>query len=52
MNALKTGGLANTKPKRSKKHTPVESSDEESDTDGEAGQDTSDTDTETDTDGE
>lgn len=54
MNALKTGGLAAAnKPKRSKRHTPVDSSDEdESDTDGEAGQDTSDTDTETDTDGE
>lgn len=52
MNALKTGGLAGAKPKRSRKHTPVESSDDESDTDGEVVQDTSETDTETDTDGE
>jgi translocation protein SEC63 len=52
MNALKTGGLAGAPPKRSRKHTPVESSDDESDTDGQAGEDTSETDTDTDTDGE
>lgn len=52
MNALKTGGLSGAPPKRSKKHTPADSSDDESDTDGEVGADTSETDTDTDTDGE
>lgn len=55
MNALKSGGLGGSgAPRRHIKKKPVveDSSDEESDTDGEAGDDTSDTDTNTDTDGE
>lgn len=52
MNALKSGGLSGAPPKRSRKHTPTDSSDDESDTEGEAGNDTSETDTDTDTDGE
>lgn len=48
MNALKTGGLAGAPPKRSKKHTPAESSEDESDTEGEVGEGTSETDTDTD----
>ncbi|KAL2038582.1 hypothetical protein N7G274_008630 [Stereocaulon virgatum] len=54
MNALKTGGVAGlaAPPKRTKKRAPVEeSSDEESDTEGEA-DDTSETDTDTDSEDE
>ncbi|KAL9031873.1 MAG: hypothetical protein Q9196_000128 [Gyalolechia fulgens] len=53
MNALKTGGLnGGTQPRRKKGVQEVESSDDESDTEGEAGSDTSETNTDTDTDGE
>ncbi|KAI4158431.1 MAG: hypothetical protein LQ342_007429 [Letrouitia transgressa] len=53
MNALKTGGLSGgTQPKRRKKQVEeVESSDDDSDTEGEVVDDTSDTNTDTDTDG-
>ena len=47
MNALKTGGLASPQPQRKKKKPIEESSDDESNTDEEAG-DTSETDTDTD----
>ena len=48
MNALKTGGVSGlaAPPKRNKKRATVESSDEESNTEGEA-EDTSETDTDT-----
>lgn len=54
VNALKSGGLGGSAPPRRIKKKPVveDSSDDESDTDGEAGGDASDTDTNTDTDGE
>jgi len=55
VNALKSGGLGGSgAPRRPIKKKPVveDSSDDESDTDGEAGDATSDTDTNTDTDGE
>lgn len=55
MNALKTGGLGGAPPKKARKRVPreEESSDDESDTEGEAGGgETSETDTDTDTDAE
>jgi translocation protein SEC63 len=48
MNALKTGGLTGPPPKKKKKPVAQEPSDEESDTEGEEGEDTSETDTDTD----
>ncbi|KAI4152715.1 MAG: hypothetical protein L6R39_001752 [Caloplaca ligustica] len=54
MASLKTGGAAAAaaQPKRKKKVQAAESSDDESDTEGDAGSDTSDTNTDTDSDGE
>lgn len=55
MNALRSGGLGGSAAARrpiKKKPVLEDSSDDESDTDGEAGDVTSDTDTNTDTDGE
>lgn len=55
MNALRSGGLGGSGAARrpvKKKPLVEDSSDDESDTDGEAGDDKSDTDTNTDTDGE
>jgi translocation protein SEC63 len=48
MNALKTGGLTGPPPKKKRKPVADESSDEESNTDGEEAEDTSETDTDTD----
>ncbi|KAL8927308.1 MAG: hypothetical protein Q9208_002485 [Pyrenodesmia sp. 3 TL-2023] len=53
MSALKTGGMSGGgQPRRKKRAQEVESSDDESDTEGDAGSDTSDTDTDTDSDGD
>ena len=51
MSALKSGGLNGPSAKRPKKTAKVNSSDDESDTEGEVN-DSSETDTDTDTDGE
>ncbi|CZR66153.1 related to translocation protein SEC63 [Phialocephala subalpina] len=48
MAALKSGGLSAPPPKKKKKPVVEDDSDEESDTDGEAAEDTSETDTDTD----